>query len=389
MSMTHKVGRIIMSLLLISAMFICDAFANEKKDNVDEISADNALSIAMLFVAGNTGELSWDRSVQIKDVRPLYGATDNVDYYYIGFESADKSMGYIVVSAKTDSPLIIEYSDDSELVVFKERSVDSVFSPISTISKRTKLYYGFFMCSEEPVGQVDFTEQVEKTNTLEEYHNNAVSIIKAINNKGLSLMRSGNYITDPVAYIQDNYPNMVFSYSTGNTVSGSVYGYVINDYNGCVVYGTAAILKYHLGSAYTYNDILYICKNTARTGYWATGFGPNGELNYYIPLGYTAPYINACISGFSGLNKTASSSLLLSSARTEISNNRPCLLNIATCDQYSDHAVTAFGWSCYYTPYEIDNPLLLYFYKVRDGYNSGARYVCDDSINGVFVTRIN
>ena len=85
--------------------------------------------------------------------------------------------------------------------------------------------------------------------------------------------------------------------------------------------------------------------------------------------------------------KTAQSKMIsaISSAKSEIDSNRPVMLNIASSNQYNDHAVTAFRYEIYTAQ---GSSLTRTFFGVRDGYSSSSRYVCADEIVGLFITRV-
>ncbi len=170
--------------------------------------------------------------------------------------------------------------------------------------------------------------------------------------------------------------------------AGTVTTYNIGSlWNGCVVCGTACILLRYAPSTADYDSIKMACKMVAEDYGYADH--STGSWNYRIAVGQTSNYINQCSLSLM-LGKMATSTLLISQARTEIDNNRPCLLNISHYNsQHIDHAVVAFGWLVYKVTMSGLNDTFFYFYKIKDGDCSGDRYCCQDAITLSFVTKIN
>lgn len=141
------------------------------------------------------------------------------------------------------------------------------------------------------------------------------------------------------------------------------------------------------GGTYSYSDIVDACKTIARLNGYASQDEESGEWNYYIALGSMAPYVQLCINAFS-LSKTASSSLLSwSTGTSEISNDRPVLLNIWYSEQYDDHTVTAYAWTRFSV---LSGGLteIIRFFKVKDGYAAGSRYVNYETVTGSYITKV-
>ena len=69
--------------------------------------------------------------------------------------------------------------------------------------------------------------------------------------------KEGNYIYNPLEYLKSLYPASQFqllgSASAGET---SVTLYTIAERNACAVYATAAMIKFHLGSSYSFSSIV-------------------------------------------------------------------------------------------------------------------------------------
>ena len=290
----------------------------------------------------------------------------------------------MVVSANIDRPLITEYSDNEDLHVKSESLSDEGVLDIRNVPEGTTIYYDALRCADEPIKPMEVPDGIETSMSPDEYREDAIAFISNIRSQGLSLTSSRSYISSPVTYIQNHYSGYTYTRVSYKNISG-VPAYYINATNACVEYGTAAILKYYLGSSYSYNTIANRCKSIAVSSNYAT------TSNYYIQNGMTSTFVRECINYYA-LGKTASSTLVLSKAIIEINNNRPCLLNIASSNPYSDHAVTAYGYAVYNLTRTSDNyQKSITFYKLRDGYtsnNSTNRYVCNDSITGVYVTKV-
>ncbi len=357
------------------------AYAKERINDT-LIDQDTAITIGIIFVANLLKDMNWDDNTQIDEVIPLYNAEVEITYYYVGLKNSNgEKNGYVVVSTNMNEPLIAEFSDEEDLPVKGELLSEEGFLPIREVPEGVRIYYDSLRCADEPIEPLKTTDEIEMSNSPEDYYYIAQTIVNDIRDQGLSLATGRGFITNPVTYITNNYSGYTYSLTSSHTVSGTFNGYEINDNQGCVVYGTAAILRYYLGNSYSYSTVVNKCKSIAVANNYAT------TSNYYISNTNTVPFVKKCINYYS-LGKTASNTLL-SYARTEINNDRPCLINIAYSNQYSDHAVSAFGYKRYKIIRTSNNQSrTLTFYKVKDGFVTTTRYACDDSIVGVYVTKI-
>lgn len=195
-------------------------------------------------------------------------------------------------------------------------------------------------------------------------------------------------IVSPTAYLETLYPNGNFTVDAMDYIWG-VKAYNIADLNACSVYGVAALITYHLRNTdrRPFSEVVEACKKIARDYGYATQTS-SGEYDYYMDLGYLQPFATKCIQRYS-LNLTAESSMTQNwvKAKNEINNNRPVLINISTApgSGYSDHTVTAYGWSTYRSDaYNLEYD----FYKVYDGYSLEIRYVDVVRMNIYFITRM-
>ena len=352
---------------------------------IETIDLDTAVSIGVIFVSNMTKNSDWNTSTQIDFVCPLYNYDGIVSNYYIELKTGDRDYSYVIVSADPRTPLITEYSDQTILSVKCNGSGGQIV-PVKNYPKDKKIYYSTFICSDIPLAYCVSKEEV--SNTAEEYFSFSEKIIRFIRTYNLYFSQSSccyGFSHDPVTYIQTNYPSVQYwIYSNGHTVIGTVENYHINEWNACVVYSTAAIIKYYK-SYLLYSAIVSTCEAVARNNGYASN--ATGTWNYRIQVGSTENYVNDCLSYYGITDKNALSFLLLSGAKNEINNNRPCILNIGFYNSINiDHAVTAIGWNSYLI--NSENHPIITFYKVKDGDCNSDRYVCDDAITGVFVTKI-
>lgn len=370
-----------------------NALAVEKSDNSGaEVDVEVAATIAMLFVRANLDGTTWDKTTNIDSIIPLYNNEDEINGYCINLVTQQSETGYVVVSTNLYESLIQEYSDTAAVLV--DEMLDNTTKTTINEAKRTAdriYYYGplFYSTAKQDVNTDNNTKNTEN------YENNyqfACSYISELRETGLlplvATFSANVIITDPITYLNNLYPNATITnvdwYNIGDS---SIYGYIINDYMACGVYGTAAIIKYYEGGTYSYSDIVDACKTIARLNGYASQDEESGEWNYYIALGSMAPYVQLCINAFS-LSKTASSSLLSwSTGTSEISNDRPVLLNIWYSEQYDDHTVTAYAWTRFSV---LSGGLteIIRFFKVKDGYAAGSRYVNYETVTGSYITKV-
>ena len=268
----------------------------------------------------------------------------------------------MVVSTDLYDQLIIEYSPDSwyiaDCISGMGIDLDKLDQPI---------YYDGplqYSLNKEIVAEkqeIEITEEMRKTRLQNE------ELIQSISPIALSL--TSGYITYPLYFLQANYPGRTFSLS-GSAETGYVLQYAYSETNADVVYATAAILKYYLGSSAWFSAVVNNCLSVAQSG----GYAPYAASgNYNIPSGNVQSYVQACINSY-GLGKQAAniSSQIWTYGKNEINANRPFILRISSSSSYSNHAVTAFGWYKY-----VDTGTnSYYFFKVNDGYsNVASRYV--------------
>lgn len=381
----HQTLALILALLPTCATATYVSDAEESKVDIDV-----AATIAMLFVWANIGETEWNKKTNIDSVIPMYNNDNKVSAYCINLKNGNTNAGYIVVSTNLYEPLIQEYSDTMDLIIKETLNAGSTVAthPISKINSRVyyyaPLYYGTVKKSMPK-------EKAESNDASQINYQNSAKYISAIKQYGLLPYSSSQSrhtdvgIIDPIEYLESLYPDATITnagyYNIGDN---SIFGYDISEQNACSVYGVAAILHYYLKPAYTFSEILTSCERIARDEGYATFNSTTRVWDYYIDVGYLAPFARKCAAEYS-LNKTISSSLLSwSTGTSEISNGRPILLNIWLSGQYHDHTVTAFAW----TRFLVSGVgTYLEFFKVKDGYVAGNRYVCYQTVTGSYITK--
>ena len=373
---------IIILIVGIVPISVAQSSEPDKPEN-DIIGKELAASIALLFVAGNTDTMSWGINTNISYIRPLYDSANIISYYCIGL-AAEEQQGYVVISTRTDGPLIVEFSDRDELPVEMSSDMCGNSVAISEIPESETLYYSPLYCSTKPINGKKNNER-EYDYTSEQYLNYSNNIIQFINDHNL-LYDPGNpycdyhLLSSPVSFINEYYPGYTPIESQVSVVSGTVPDYSINLYNGCAVYATAAIIQYYGTITYP-SVILNTCKTIAESGFALNA----ASGNYYINDLVMNAYVDTCVGTYYP-SKNASCIFSQDTARAEINNNRPCLFNIAyNGSYYIAHTVTVFGWSRFYAIYGEEDGVMLYFYHVKDGDCDGTRYICGDSIIGLYI----
>ncbi len=383
---------IIVSIIIGSAN-VCFAEAiNPSANGVSDVDycsndclmdEDVAQTIALLFVMSSMDSNAWDERTTIKNTISLYNLEGQVNAYCIVLESGNRDCGYIIVSAKGNTPIIQEYSDVSE-PLFYEGYIHSEFD------NSRVLYLGPLKYENIDMTQFSLLDENSVHNSEDIIYENDdfYALIRYIRHTGM-ITTDNRYISDPLTWLQSVYSTSDFYHVGSYSISDSaIPAYTINNslYPGgaCSVYGVACILKYYLGNSYTYASVLSTCANVAQTGWYANY--NNGSWNYYIQLGNLQPFAQDCIDYY-GMNIYAYSSYPFSwtSGINEISNNRPFLYNVAYSLEYEDHTVTAYGYDWYYITLTNSN---MRFYKVRDGYTTNeSRYISVDYVTGAFGTR--
>ena len=344
------------------------AMAKEKNEEIT-VTEDVAVTVATLFVQANLDQAMWDMDTQVEKLIPMRGKDGQPSAYCVVYSNHEKAAGYVIVSTDLYDQLIVEYSPEFGYIV------DSLSHEMILLDRldQTIYYKGSLQYSldEEVVAEdqeIEITEEMQKTRLQNE------ALIQEISPIVVTL--TSGYITYPLYFLQANYPGHTFSLS-GSAETGYILQYAYSETNADVVYATAAILKYYLGSSAWFSTVVSNCLSIAQSGGYAP-YAASGDYN--IPSSNVQSYAQACINSY-GLGKQAANvtSQIWTYGKNEINANRPFILWINSSTSYSNHAVTAFGWYNY-----IDAGINNYcFFKVNDGYSTAAsRYVYVNTCSG-------
>lgn len=280
--------------------------------------------------------------------------------------------------------MIQEYSDQAIPVFEKAKTLTeySISKPQSS-----KIYYYGPLQYGESKQNIDSEVMTCSMPEYNHYNENLtlVSSLKGIS-KDISLLSnsSSSYITSPYTYLQELRPGEGFQLDDSKYML-EIDGYEIVGHNACSVYGVAVILTYHLKGT----DGIGVETRAEKCKELAVKYGYATKDNYYISVGSLKGFANKCLEYYNS-TLTADSDLFYpwDSAKSEISNNRPVLINISSApgSGYADHTVVAYGWSIYKNSSSDEYR----FYKVRDGYSKNEiRYVDVERLSIYYITKIN
>lgn len=380
-------------LVLLFCTFPVNALATEVPDlTVDE---NVAVTAAAHFVWGSLDSSEvWNDKTTIGNIIPLYDVNDNINAYCVNLITEGIQSGYVIVSTNINEPLIQEYSDEAnDLNV--EISNENTFSRTASNTAERIYYYGPLSYSTMKYDSADYATKSTHNNKTNIYREENEAYVAYLRNTGLicvdenSKVRGGDVairIESIADYLSSQYPQKTFTMDSADMVTSNVPGYILNGHNSCSLYGSAAMIRFHLGDGYTIEEIAAKCKIFAEENGYADL--ENGVWDYYIDVGSLAPFINKCIKAFTALDVKASSSLFSWATGTdEIDNNRPILLNIASSEQYNNHTVMAFGW-CKYVNISSGSPSSIRFYAVKDAYVTATRFVNYETISISYITKV-
>ena len=197
---------------------------------------------------------------------------------------------------------------------------------------------------------------------------------------GMCYNASMKYISDPKEYLKEHFAGKNYVKTRERSLPESaVPAYVIRERNGCVVNAAASLITCASMPENSRSGALKACRGTAERLYKKTR-----KNDYYVPLGRTSVFVNACAEELGSSGKAKSSPFAKRTAVREINSGRPVLLNIAYSPQYRDHTVTAYGWEEYAPDNGRGRRLL--FFRIRDGYTKEPRYLAYRRILGIFAT---
>lgn len=366
-------------------------------DTENVMDANIAATLAMLFVGANLEDVdTWTMKTKISSIDELYDNEDNINAYCINFCTGNMDSGYVIISADVSAPLIQEYGTDCQPIYKTAEFTEDTHTSGKQIVCE-KVYYAGPMSYSTAPNSIDTQQALENTvidNEEENLIEGNLALIDYVSKTGTLAdqssaqnAKSATRISDPLEYLKGLYPSWTFTnagyYNMGDS---AIAPYYITETNACAMYAISAILKYHLGSKYSFtsikNTVLQLFKNSSYSDGNATG-------DYYLDNGEYKGFTNLCLAHY-GLSQTASSSLSAwDIGKSFISRNRPVMLNIwsAPGGNYSDHTVTAYAWTQFVT---VSNNITYKFFKVRDGYttNNVGRYVYFNSMAPAYVTTV-
>ena len=401
-------------MMLVLAMLMphaIQAYVSDSEMNIEnapEISETVAIVLAAMHLAGCIENGDWDAETSIVNVTPLYNIDDQITAYCVDTESSNGECGYIVVSADTEKPLIIEYSPETAMYVEGEVDEEVLYS-VSSLSEEEKrvYYYGPLSYSTiknencENVATYGDDGNFDSANdTDEEKYDPAMAKELVLNIQSTAAQIPANIagsgalpIDNPVEYIKfwyGGYDYKNYDYHNLDRNNEWIEPYIIakEDTNACVLYATATIIHYWRPE-WDYFNIVYRCKRIYREIWPAS-------KDFEVPMGYHWRFVRAVLDTYDLTHWNTGSDLSAwSRGKSEISNGNPCILCIANGGGYKNHAVTAYAWTVFHVYSGTEN-LYLGFFKVQDGYNTKSKYVCsnfhlgDDSVIGAsFVVYIS
>ena len=397
-----KVIAILLSISIMLSMTISTYAASPivdlgDTDTENVMDANIAATLAMLFVGANLEDVdSWTMKTRISSIDLLYDSEDNINAYCINFYTGNTDSGYIVISADVNAPLIQEYGTDCQ-PIYKTAEFNADTQMCAEQSGSEKVYYAGPMNYSKTPSSIDMQQVLENTvisNEEQDLEEGNLALINYISKTGTladqysaQYERSATRISDPLEYLKGLYPSWTFT-NAGyyNMGENAIDPYYITETDACAMYAISAILKYHLGSGYSFSSIKNTVLQLFRNSSYSSG---NATGNYYLDNGEYTGFTNLCLAHY-GLSQTASSSLSAwAVGKSFISRNRPVMLNIwsAPGGNYSDHMVTAYAWTQFVT---VSNNITYQFFKVRDGYttNNVGRYVYFNSMAPAYVTTV-
>ncbi len=385
--------------LVMTFTLVTPACAVDSSDKND-LDVGVAATLAMLFVGSNLDDVdTWTMETRISSVDTLYGNHGEQTAYCINLETNSQSTGYIVISANASDSLVQEYGVDCQPIYKSNQFREQIQIDLDGSNKHKIYYAGPMQYSDKPILK-SAPEKPQKSDINNEGKNlreKNLILLNEIRETGTltqeyfvpetETMPLADRISDPLVYLKKLYPSWSFvNAGYYNMGESAIAPYYISETNACAMYAISAILKYHLGSAYSFNSIKNTVLQLFRNSSYSSG---NATGNYYLDIGEYKGFTNLCLSHY-GLDQTASSSMRSwSTGKSSISRNRPVMLNIwyAPGGNYSDHTVTAYAWTQFVT---VSNNITYQFFKVRDGYTTSnvGRYVCFNSMKPSYVTTV-
>lgn len=364
------------------------------------VTTQIAATLAMLFVGSNLENTDlWTMDTKISSVDPLFDNQGKITAYCINLETNSQATGYVVVSTDINEPLIQEYAMECPPIYKSSQFIAQTQTHLASLGGEKIYYSGPLNYSTAPKVNQSLMEESSQFSASQtsDFHEKNLTLINEIKETGIldssyfsresKASRAGARISDPLDYLHSLYPSWTFSNAGYHNIGDTfIVSYYISENDACAMYAISAILKYHLGSAYSFYSIKNTVLQLFRNSSYSNG---NASGNYYLDIGEYKGFTNLCLKHY-GLSQTASSSMnSWSIGKSAISRNRPIMLNIwsAPGGNYSDHTVTAYAWTQFVTP---SNNITYKFFKVKDGYTTSnvGRYVYVNSMAPSYVTTV-
>ena len=377
--------------LLLTFGVVTPTLAKENLDPI-QLSERGASIVGLTFVKSQIDsgiDTSWNYNTRIYRTTPIYDLNDDITGYTFYLKDDDTEKGYITVSSSSEHSLIKEFSDEGDPVyekVFNEDTdkvintggLDYYVEKEGDVLTRVD---GNIM-DENDIIVLDKLD--EERQTLNE------SILKEIFGEqygqeySITANTPGTAITNPVTYLQNVYGSGWTNHSYSNLMEGKLTGHLVGQTstaNDCVLVASSTILEYYKN---------YKGK-TALGNYWGiyyTGVQVLSENpSYYSPssgigVAYISAYVKKVLAKY-GYTWTVSSTynMSLSSMKSQITNERPILVNIGTLNHYYyNHTVAAYAWTRFNGP----SGGYVTFFKIYDGWSTSPRYVDVNSLGSLY-----
>lgn len=321
----------------------------------NNIELEQARKIAINFINDNVKtniNCKWNCNTSIKESISLYDEKDNIDAYLFILKNNLNSNGYIVISANTNTDLVLEFSYRSQPNFKNQNNLEKVYYTglnryYMKIGNELTDVNGNIITRDNLNTDFMYDENMEYKNKkyIEEINFN-------ISNKFTSLRRNigagtfaepgGKKVSEKILPFSKS--NQDYMETGKNKLSNCAltsiheiftYYWVVKHYTNFPMYYPGDDIQNYIDPLYEYE------KKRAISAY---GYSDEGGLGFTkIP-----DLINDCIHhyGYSG-NATNRYLYTASSIKDEIDSSRPLIMNIGS-GKYKDHTVSIYGYAEYY-----------------------------------------
>ncbi len=357
--------------------------SNNALERATNISPEEARIIAELFVDDmkSTGDSGWDNSTSVVSVTTMYNENGDTATAY----SVELTSGYVVVSAYADAEsLIPEWSDKAE----------PIYEVFDTADNAQIIYlgsYDYFLNTDDDSVVATDGNQVERENLV-----NAVEESRSIENMpsaliescaintGVSLLATGNDITDPVAHANATYGGSFkcvdFCNKWGNYIeyytTGTGYNLGYDNCCGPVAITNVALahknkyshsISYYNSSCTNKNDLFKrIADCGISKGYFATDEGVTIRvLDNYALAAFNDLSIGANVLGLYWAT--------IDNIVSDLDTGNILLMALRNHESYGGcHIITAFAYTILQSQTTGFNKTYI---KIADGWYPNARYL--------------